>query len=80
MYMETCAGCGEPIAPAWKYCVHCGTPIERAEVPAAIRPDAASARAPRTRSHAMLFGAIGIFLVGVALLVIAVVFFASSMG
>jgi hypothetical protein len=78
--METCAGCGEPIAPTWKYCVHCGIPVERPDVPAAIRPDAVPARNARTRSRAMLFGAIGIFLVGVALLVIAVVFFASSMG
>jgi hypothetical protein len=78
MNMDTCSGCGKPIAPAWKYCVHCGIAIERPEVPAAIRPPAAPPVSHRRRNRALLFGGIGIFLVGIALLVIAIVFFATS--
>jgi hypothetical protein len=77
--METCSGCGAPIAPTWKYCVHCGIAIARPEVPAAIRPDGPAVPDHRKRNRALLFGGLGIFLVGVALLVMAVVFFATTM-
>jgi predicted nucleic acid-binding Zn ribbon protein len=76
--METCAGCGSPIAPTWKYCVHCGIAIEPDEVPGAIRPDQAIVPDRRRRNRALLLGGIGIFLVGIALLVVAVVFFVGT--
>jgi hypothetical protein len=76
--METCAGCGSPLAPNWKFCVHCGIAVERPEIPGAIRPEAPAAADPRRRNRALLLGGIGIFLVGIALLVVAIVIFTRS--
>jgi len=76
--METCAGCGSPLAPNWKFCIHCGIAVERPEVPGAIRPDAPVAVDSRKRSRALLLGGIGVFLVGIALLVVAIVIFTRS--
>jgi predicted nucleic acid-binding Zn ribbon protein len=77
--METCAGCGAPITPTWKYCVHCGLEVERPEVPAAIRLDALTPHDHRRRNRALLFGGIGIFLVGIALMVVAGAFLIGTM-
>ncbi len=71
--METCVGCGSPVAPAWKFCIHCGMAIEPREIPAAIRPDASAA--PPRGGRLYVLGGIGLFLVGIALLVVAVAFF-----
>ena len=76
--METCAGCGSPLAPNWKFCVHCGIAVERPEVPGAIRPDAVAVVDSRKRNRGLLLGGIGIFLVGIALLVVAIVIFTRS--
>jgi hypothetical protein len=35
--MGRCWACDGELDPAWKFCVHCGIPIERDEVPSAIR-------------------------------------------
>jgi hypothetical protein len=74
--METCVGCGSPIAPAWKYCVHCGIAIERPEeIPAAIRPDPIAPLVAKRLGRAYIIGGVGVFLVGIALLVVAIAFF-----
>ena len=78
--METCVGCGAPIAPSWKFCIHCGIAIEKPEIPNAIRPDAPTAPVHKHRSRALLLGGIGIFLVGIALLVVAIVIFTHTLG
>jgi hypothetical protein len=56
--------------------VHCGIAVEAPEVPGAIRPDAVPAPDNRRRNRALLFGGIGVFLIGIALLVVAIVVFA----
>jgi hypothetical protein len=58
--------------------VHCGIAVERPEVPGAIRPDAPAPADGRRRNRALLLGGIGVFLVGIALLVIAIVMFTRS--
>ena len=80
--METCVGCGSPLAPAWKFCVHCGIAIElpaQPEVPGAIRPSSAAIANTRLRNRLLIIGGIGIFLVGVALLVFAIAIFSGAM-
>jgi hypothetical protein len=80
--METCVGCGSPLAPTWKFCVHCGIAVETPEpvaVAATPRTDAASGHNPGIRTRAFILGGVGIFLVGVALLVMAIAIFSGSM-
>ena len=70
-------GCGSPVAPAWKFCIHCGLAIEKPEeIPAAIRPDPLAPAVVKRIGRAYIAGGIGIFLFGVALLVVAIAFFA----
>jgi hypothetical protein len=77
--METCVGCGSPLAPTWKFCIHCGLAVDEPEIPGAIRPEAAVAPARSGVSTRLLvLGGVGIFLIGVALLVIAIAFFAGA--
>lgn len=78
--METCVGCGAPLAPNWKFCVHCGIAVEKPEIPNAIRPDAAPAIERKHRSRALLLGGIGIFVIGIALLIVAIVIFTHTLG
>jgi hypothetical protein len=77
--METCAGCGVPLAPTWKFCVHCGIAVTEPELPGAVRPDGAATPAHRSRNRALLIGGIGIFIVGIALLVVAIVIFVGTL-
>jgi predicted nucleic acid-binding Zn ribbon protein len=74
--METCAGCGSPIAPNWKYCIHCGIQIERPRAASAPEAPAQIDKHQKRRIRVLMAGGIGIFVVGVALLVIAGMFFA----
>lgn len=76
--METCVGCGAPLAPTWKYCIHCGIAIEKPDVPSAIRPDGTAVVSHRSRNRGLLLGGTGIFLVGIALLVVAIVIFSHT--
>jgi hypothetical protein len=77
--METCVGCGSPVAPTWKFCIHCGLAIDEPTIPGAIRPDAPAAPARSAMStRALVLGGSGIFLVGVALLVVAIAYFAGA--
>ncbi len=84
--METCVGCGSPVAPAWKFCIHCGLAIEtppvdgRPEIPGAIRPETQAMPDTRRRKRLLLLGGIGIFLIGVALLIVAITMFAGTLG
>jgi hypothetical protein len=78
--METCVGCGSPIAPTWKFCIHCGLAVDEPEIPGAIRPDAAAPTRPAGPSRALIVGGIGIFLIGIALLIVAIAFFAGAFG
>jgi hypothetical protein len=76
--METCVGCGSPLAPSWKFCIHCGLAVDPPEIPGAIRPDDGVPAVPPARSRALLIGGVGIFVVGVALLVLAIALFAGA--
>ena len=65
--MGRCWACDGELDPSWKFCVHCGIPIERDEqVPAAIRP--ADARTSPSSSTLAIFGwimlGIGVLLIG----------------
>lgn len=77
--METCVGCGSPLAPTWNYCIHCGIAIEKpesaADAPATVVIPPVVAKGI---SRAYVIGGIGVFLVGIALLVVAVAFFAGA--
>jgi hypothetical protein len=76
--METCVGCGSPVAPTWKFCIHCGLAVDEPEIPGAIRPDGVAPTKPAASPRALVIGGVGIFIVGVALLVIAIAFFAGA--
>jgi hypothetical protein len=76
--METCVGCGSPVAPSWKFCIHCGLAVESPEIPGAIRPADITPVKPAISSRALVLGGAGIFLVGIALLVVAIAFFAGA--
>jgi hypothetical protein len=76
--METCVGCGSPVAPTWKFCIHCGLAVDEPEIPGAIRPDGIAPAKPASSPRALIIGGVGIFIVGVALLVIAIAFFAGA--
>jgi len=76
--MESCVGCGSPLAPSWKFCIHCGLAVEAPEIPGAIRPDATVPVKAAPSSRALLLGGIAIFVVGVGLLVVAIAFFAGA--
>ncbi len=78
--MAVCENCGEPLDSRWKFCIHCGTRIERMDpvsaIPAAIRPqDAPPARTRRLDWQVALgvaFAAIGVAMI-VYLVVVLIV-------
>ena len=69
-------GCGAPLAPTWKFCIHCGIAVDAHEIPAAIRPEAAAETpAPSRASNiALLVGGIIAFLVGLGLIGVAILY------
>jgi hypothetical protein len=78
MDMETCLGCGFPVAPSWKFCIHCGLAVDEPEIPSAIRPDGPTLPLPARSSRVLVLGGVGIFVIGIALLVVAIAFFAGA--
>jgi hypothetical protein len=52
--------------------------VDPPEIPGAIRPDNPIAARSPVSSRALVLGGIGIFVVGVALLIIAIAFFAGA--
>jgi len=113
--METCAGCGAQLQPAWKFCVFCGRPVDSVDpaastdsahpadsapvIPGAIRGDdllpevpratvlrdaalkggehrgePAPPKSGRTGNIALLVGGVAAFLIGAALIVIAIAY------
>jgi hypothetical protein len=76
--METCVGCGSPLAPSWKFCIHCGLAVEAPEIPGAGRSDDVVPAKPGPSNRTLVLGGIGIFLVGIALLIVAIAFFAGG--
>jgi hypothetical protein len=66
------------VAPTWKFCIHCGLAVEQPEIAGANDPaDVLPARRAAS-SRALIAGGVGIFLVGIALLVVAIAFFAGA--
>lgn len=69
--MSTCGSCSALLDPAWKYCIHCGTPTGRPAIPAAIRPDpdGSTTDADERLERRLAFIVVGTicFLIGVAL-------------
>ena len=59
--------------------MHCGIAVELPEIPSAIRPDPVPTVDHRRRNRGLLLGGIGIFLVGIALLVVAIVIFSGTL-
>jgi hypothetical protein len=76
--METCVGCGSPLAPSWKFCIHCGLAVEEPEVEGAVGPNDGAPARPAPIPRALIIGGAGIFIVGVALLIVAIAFFAGA--
>jgi len=76
--METCVGCGSPVAPTWKFCIHCGLAIDRTDTAAGTAPGAAVPTRSVHSGRALLFGGTAIFVAGVALLVVSIAFFAGA--
>ena len=66
------------MAPTWKFCIHCGLAIDEPEIPGAIRPDGSTSPKPSASPRILVIGGIGIFVIGIALLVIAIAFFAGA--
>jgi hypothetical protein len=66
--MGTCVGCGEPLAPSWKYCIHCGIAVG---TPQTTNVVAASPRRQTRVAPTLIIGGVVIFLVGIALVVVA---------
>ena len=59
--------------------MHCGIAVEHPEATGPAGPDAAPNLDHRRRNRALLLGGIGIFLIGIALLVVSVVVFTHTM-
>jgi hypothetical protein len=76
--METCVGCGSPIAPSWKFCIHCGLAVEAPETSGASSPDDVAPAKRVGSNRGLVIGGVAIFLVGVALLVVAIAYFAGA--
>jgi hypothetical protein len=52
--------------------------VDRPDIPGAIRPDNTAPAKRSASSRGLVLGGIGIFVVGVALLVVAIAFFAGA--
>jgi uncharacterized membrane protein YvbJ len=77
--METCVGCGSPVESTWKFCIHCGLAIDRPEGPSGVAGGAAAgASRPTISTRTLVLGGIAIFVVGLALLAVAIAFFAGA--
>lgn len=68
--MPACVSCSMEIAPSWKFCVRCGTPIVHAESPQA----AAFPRAATIPRAAILVVALAVVGIGASLLAATVAF------
>jgi hypothetical protein len=71
--MTECEGCGAQLAPSWKYCIHCGLATSALEIPAALRPSSGPAMPPKF-SRVLILCGVGIFLVGIGLIVVTAVY------
>jgi len=72
--MDTCANCQAQLAPEWKFCISCGSPVARSapRIPGAIRPDPGTAPRRRTLDvRLLLWGAVGA--VGLLVVIVALV-------
>jgi hypothetical protein len=62
--VDTCGTCHSELAPEWKFCVHCGTPVPVAEIPplepipAAIRPELPVPPVRRRWDARLVFGTV----------------------
>ena len=88
--MDICPICRSELAPEWKYCVRCGTPIVHPEAPAGslesykihprpIRPDPGTAPAGARLNARVVFG-IAMGSLGLAVVVYALVSILGSRG
>ena len=85
--MDICPICRSELAPEWKYCVRCGTPIVHPEalagslepIPSAIRPDPGTAPAGARLNARVVFG-IAMGSLGLAVVVYALVSILGSRG
>lgn len=89
--MDTCGTCQSDLAPEWKYCVHCGSPVPATDItdleaiptlepiPAAIRPELPATAARRRPDPRLVFGIVMSSL-GVVAILYAVVNLLASRG
>lgn len=62
--MTSCWACETQLDPAWRFCIHCGVPVERPEVAAVDRPPL-----PVLAVFSIILAVIGVLVIVVALLV-----------
>lgn len=72
--MDTCASCQAELAPEWKYCIRCGTPVDSApeRIPGAIRPDPVLTT-PRRGPDVQILVWGGVGLIGMIVVIVALV-------
>jgi uncharacterized membrane protein YvbJ len=79
--MATCVGCGAQLAPAWKYCIHCGIAVDAKGVPVNPRTGSVShVRRSNANGRKLIIGGVVVFLVGIALIAVAVAFMSGAFG
>jgi hypothetical protein len=86
--VETCPICRSELAPEWKFCVHCGTPIVHPDEPAAsaepippaIRPDPVVVAPSRRGLNGRVVFGIAMGSLGLAVVIYALVSILGSRG
>jgi uncharacterized membrane protein YvbJ len=79
--MASCVGCGAQLAPAWKFCIHCGIAVDAKVAPINPRTGSVShVRRSTPRGRSLIVGGVIVFLVGIALVALAVAYFSGAFG
>ncbi|MDQ1563346.1 MAG: hypothetical protein QOI14_297 [Actinomycetota bacterium] len=79
--MASCVGCGAQLAPAWKFCIHCGIAVDANIPPVNPRTGSVSHVRHRTsRSRTFIVAGVVAFLIVIGLITAAIAFASGSFG
>jgi uncharacterized membrane protein YvbJ len=79
--MASCVGCGAQLAPAWRYCIHCGIAVTVRFAPINPRTGTVShARPSASPWRTLIIGGVIVFLVAIALIALAIAFASGTFG
>jgi hypothetical protein len=79
--MASCVGCGAQLAPAWRYCIHCGIAVDAKIAPVNPRTGSASHVRPGTpRARRFIVAGVIVFLIGIGLIAAAIAFASGAFG